>query len=104
VIYYIVSILFLLSITYYFYSPTGSETHFKVIVISDKFKDARTPISRHRLVNAALKEEVATEGPVHALSIIAMTPDKWQDKIEKGESLVGPSPSCRGGDGSLPKR
>mmetsp|Transcript_46182 Transcript_46182/g.97022 ORF Transcript_46182/g.97022 Transcript_46182/m.97022 type:complete len:143 (-) Transcript_46182:4888-5316(-) len=83
--------------------PTGSETHFKVIVISDKFKDARTPIKRHRLVNDTLKEEVAADGPVHALSIVAMTPEKWQAKLEKGEA-VGPSPNCRGGDGSLPKR
>jgi len=83
--------------------PENSETHFKVIVISDKFKDAKTPISRHRLVNEALKEEVAADGPVHALSIVAMTPDKWQAKLDKGES-VGPSPNCRGGDGSLPKK
>eukprot|EP00579_Thalassiosira_antarctica_P020885 CAMPEP_0201970554 /NCGR_PEP_ID=MMETSP0904-20121228/31905_1 /ASSEMBLY_ACC=CAM_ASM_000553 /TAXON_ID=420261 /ORGANISM="Thalassiosira antarctica, Strain CCMP982" /LENGTH=122 /DNA_ID=CAMNT_0048519565 /DNA_START=192 /DNA_END=560 /DNA_ORIENTATION=- len=83
--------------------PTGSETHFKVIIISDKFKDARTPIKRHRLVNETLKEEVAADGPVHALSIIAMTPEKWQEKMEKGEA-VAPSPNCMGGDGSLPKR
>ncbi|KAL9180244.1 hypothetical protein ACHAXT_008214 [Thalassiosira profunda] len=83
--------------------PTGSETHFKVIVVSDKFKDARTPIARHRLVNATLSEEVAADGPVHALSIVAMTPDKWEQKVAKGEE-VGPSPNCRGGDGSLPKK
>lgn len=85
------------------YRPTGSETHFKVIVISDKFKETRTPIARHRSVNDVLKEEVAADGPVHALSIVAMTPDKWQEKIDKGET-VGASPNCRGGDGSLPKR
>lgn len=73
-------------------------------MISDKFKDARTPIARHRLVNDTLKEEVASDGPVHALSIVAMTPDKWQAKIDRGESVIGPSPNCRGGDGSLPKR
>jgi BolA protein len=81
--------------------PQNSETHFKVIVISDLFKNAKTPISRHRLINETLKDEVA--GPVHALSIVAMTPDKWQAKLDNGES-VGPSPNCRGGDGSLPKR
>ena len=72
-------------------------------VISERFRDARTPISRHRLVNDALKEEVATDGPVHALSIVAMTPEKWQERVDKGE-VVGPSPNCRGGDGSLPKK
>lgn len=94
----------------YFYNnnrPRDSETHFKVIVISDKFNTAKTPISRHRLVNATLKEEVATDGPVHALSIVAYTPEKWQEKIDKEggiEGIVGPSPSCRGGDGSLPPK
>lgn len=83
--------------------PQNSETHFKVIVISDKFKDAKTPIKRHRMINEALREEVAADGPVHALSIVAMTPDKWQAKLDKGES-VGPSPNCRGGDGSLPPK
>ena len=74
-----------------------------MIVISEKFKDARTPIARHRLVNATLEEEVAADGPVHALSIVAMTPEKWQRKLDKGDE-VGPSPNCRGGDGSLPKK
>lgn len=91
-----------------FYRPAGSETHFKVVVISDKFKDAVTPISRHRLVNATLKEEVAANGPVHALSIIAMTPEKWNELLKnKGggvDDVVGPSPKCRGGDGSLPSK
>ena len=83
--------------------PKDSETHFKVIVISDKFSTCKTPISRHRLVNTILKEEVASEGPVHALSILAYTPEKWQERIDKGD-VVGPSPSCRGGDGSLPPK
>lgn len=79
-----------------------------MVVISDKFKDANTPISRHRLVNATLKEEVAADGPVHALSIIAMTPEKWDKMVKaKGgvvDDVVGPSPKCRGGDGSLPSK
>eukprot|EP00573_Skeletonema_grethae_P010948 CAMPEP_0201695346 /NCGR_PEP_ID=MMETSP0578-20130828/7340_1 /ASSEMBLY_ACC=CAM_ASM_000663 /TAXON_ID=267565 /ORGANISM="Skeletonema grethea, Strain CCMP 1804" /LENGTH=104 /DNA_ID=CAMNT_0048181189 /DNA_START=60 /DNA_END=371 /DNA_ORIENTATION=- len=62
--------------------PPNSETHFKVIVISEKFKEAKTPIKRHRLVNDVLREEVAADGPVHALSIVAMTPEKWGEKLE----------------------
>ncbi|KAL7512556.1 hypothetical protein ACHAXN_009547 [Cyclotella atomus] len=80
--------------------PTGSETHFKVIVISSLF-DSKTPIAKHRLVNNALKEVL--DGPVHALSIVAMTPEKYEKSIERGE-VIGSSPSCRGGDGSLPKK
>mmetsp|Transcript_22959 Transcript_22959/g.53224 ORF Transcript_22959/g.53224 Transcript_22959/m.53224 type:complete len:95 (+) Transcript_22959:94-378(+) len=77
--------------------PENSETHFKVIVVSDKFSNTKTPLQRHRMIHTILKEEL--DGPVHALSIVAKTPQQW-DK----EGEVPPSPSCRGGDGSLPKR
>lgn len=76
--------------------PSNSETHFKVIIISTHFQN-KTPIAKHRLVNSVLKQEL--DGPVHALSIVAMTPDKWDGGID-----IGSSPSCRGGDGSLPKK
>lgn len=52
-------------------------------------------------MNNALKEEL--DGPVHALSIVAMTPETYEESIERGE-IFGSSPSCRGGDGSLPKK
>uniref|UniRef100_A0A7S1D7D2 BolA-like protein n=1 Tax=Cyclophora tenuis TaxID=216820 RepID=A0A7S1D7D2_CYCTE len=81
--------------------PANSETHFKVFVVSDTFNEHKTPLQRHRLVNKILREEL--EGPVHALSIVAKTPQQWDTMKEKGEN-VGASPSCRGGDGSLPKR
>ena len=78
--------------------PKDSETHFKVVIVSKEFDKVKTPIQRHRLVNAALAEQLA--GPVHALSIVAKTPLQWQQMIDKGET-VGSSPACRGGDGSL---
>lgn len=88
--------------------PTGSETHFKVIIVSEKFSSVKTPIGRHRLVNDVLKDEESGQLPVHALSIVAMTPDKWQERLSKeggnSDAMVGPSPTCRGGDGSLPKK
>ena len=84
-----------------FVRPKHSETHFKVVVVSEKFEGMRSLISRHRLVNSTLKEEL--DGPVHALSIIAKTPSQWDQMKEKGESIA-PSPSCKGGDGSLPSR
>jgi len=80
------------------HSPVNSETHFKVVVVSEEFIKVKTPIQRHRLVNAALKSEL--EGPVHALSIVAKTPQQW----EASSKQVEPSPSCRGGDGSLPPK
>lgn len=72
--------------------PPGSETHFKVLVVSPTFENVPL-IKRHRLVNAALSEELASG--VHALSIVARTPDQW----EKGSQEVERSPACRGGFG-----
>merc|ERR1712242_242410 len=56
--------------------PKGSETHFKVVVVSEKFRDTKL-IARHRMVNDLLSEELKTG--VHALSIVAKTPDQWTD-------------------------
>ncbi len=78
--------------------------------MSEKFteNEFKSLIKRHRLVNSILKDEIATEGPVHALSIVAKTPEQWQKLAEQsnGEEniTIGASPNCRGGDGSLPKR
>ncbi|XP_022079797.1 bolA-like protein 1 isoform X3 [Acanthaster planci] len=69
--------------------PRGSETHFKVVVISERF-DKESLIKRHRLVNEALKDEL--DGPVHALSIQAKTPAQWNQNAS-----VSKSPPCLGG-------
>lgn len=70
--------------------PEGSESHFKVIVISEKF-DKQNLVQRHRLVNEALSEELNTG--VHALSITALTPDEWFER----EGTPHDSPPCLGG-------
>ncbi|XP_059049739.1 bolA-like protein DDB_G0274169 [Achroia grisella] len=72
--------------------PKGAETHFKVVVVSDKF-DGLPLIKRHRLVNDILKEELQTG--VHALSIVAKTPQQW----EESDKVVESSPNCKGGFG-----
>ena len=76
--------------------------------MSNKFDDVKSLIKRHRMVNSILSEEIATDGPVHALSIVAKTPSQWSKMIEKSEGeeniVIDSSPSCRGGDGSLPSR
>jgi stress-induced morphogen len=84
--------------------PANSETHFKVIVVSEKFVQLPTPLQRHRRVNEILKEEL--QGPVHALSIVTKTPEQWKSMQESGSGSaeIGASPSCRGGDGSLPPK
>ncbi|KAJ8727720.1 hypothetical protein PYW07_001839 [Mythimna separata] len=72
--------------------PKGSETHFKVVVVSPKFEGLPL-IKRHRLINDILKEELQTG--VHALSIMAKTPQQWDESDQNVES----SPSCKGGFG-----
>ncbi|TMW56851.1 hypothetical protein Poli38472_006861 [Pythium oligandrum] len=69
--------------------PKGAETHFKVVVVSDKF-DGKPLLQRHRMVNAVLEEELA-QG-VHALSIQGKTPAQWEQN-----NTVQASPSCLGG-------
>ncbi|ESO89079.1 hypothetical protein LOTGIDRAFT_154157 [Lottia gigantea] len=72
--------------------PKGSETHFKVVVVSDKFENLPL-IKRHRLVNETLKEEL--DSGVHALSMVTKTLKQWEDSGQK----VGKSPPCMGGAG-----
>lgn len=81
--------------------PVHSETHFKVIIVSPVFEPCKTLIQRHRLVNEVLRDEIA--GPVHALSIVAKSPKQWEDMKAEGK-VIPPSPTCRGGDGSLPSK
>ena len=49
----------------------GGESHFNLVVVSEAF-ESMNRVARQRAVNAALAAELA--GPVHALSIKAMTP------------------------------
>lgn len=72
--------------------PKGSETHFKVLVVTDKFESLPL-LKRHRLVNEALEEEL--QSGVHALSIVAKTPAQW----EESEGKLSKSPPCQGGAG-----
>ena len=51
----------------------GGETHFNVEVVSAEFADM-SRVARQRLVYAALAVEL--DGPVHALSIRALTPEE----------------------------
>lgn len=68
----------------------GSETHFKVIVVSRAFA-GQPLIKRHRTLNTLLKPQL--DGPVHALSLHTLTPEEW---LARGQQ-VPDSPPCRGG-------
>lgn len=52
---------------------TGTEDHWEATVISAAFQ-GKSPIQRHRMVFDALAEEM--KGPIHALSLKAMTPEQ----------------------------
>lgn len=67
----------------------GSESHFKVTIVSDDF-DELMLIKRHRLVNNVLAEEMRE---IHALALHTLTPTEWSEKQGK----VAASPKCRGG-------
>jgi stress-induced morphogen len=69
--------------------PAGSETHFKVIVVSAGF-EGMSRVARHRRVHGLLAEELS--GGVHALSVIAKTPGEWAASND-----VPASPQCLGG-------
>ena len=51
-------------------------------------------IQRHRAVNETLAEELSSG--VHALSIVAKTPEQWENMTKDD---IDPSPKCRGGFG-----
>ncbi len=70
--------------------PAGSESHFKVVVVAEEFATQKL-LERHRAVNRLLQQEI--EGPVHALSIHALTPEEW---FERGGRVTA-SPPCMGG-------
>lgn len=70
--------------------PAGSESHFKVIVVSGQFQD-KSLIQCHRLINQCLADEL--KDGIHALAIHVFTEDEWSAKQDK-DML---SPQCHGG-------
>ncbi len=70
--------------------PAGSESHFKLVVVSDRFNAERL-ITRHRMINEILAAEL--QGGIHALALHTMSPDEWFEKAGKAPE----SPECMGG-------
>ena len=69
------------------HSGPNTDSHFKVILVSDEFKDVKL-VQRHRRINELLKFEL--ENGVHALSLHLFTKDEWKEK----EEYVKDSPPC----------
>ena len=70
--------------------PPGSETHFKVVLVSSEF-DGKRAVARHQLVYRVLADELA--GPVHALALHTYTGQEWQQRAGAAPA----SPQCLGG-------
>ena len=70
--------------------PPGSESHFKLVVVTDTFSGVPR-VRRHQTVNGILKDELA--GPIHALSMETLTIEEWERK----GGVVRASPDCLGG-------
>ncbi len=70
--------------------PPGSESHFKLVLVSDKF-DGKNLLARHRLINSILKNEL--QNGIHALAMHTYTESEWSDI--QGDAPA--SPPCHGG-------
>jgi len=70
--------------------PANSETHFKVVIVSNHFAE-NSLVQRHRTINKLLAEQLS--GPIHALSLHTHTESEW---LKRG-GVVPDSPPCRGG-------
>ena len=71
------------------HSGPATESHFKLTVVSERFKDLPL-IRQHRLVNETLRDEL---GQIHALALHTYTPEEW---FERG-GQAPTSPPCEGG-------
>ncbi len=67
--------------------PTGSESHFKVIIVSDKFLE-QTILTRHRTIYGILALELRDF--IHALAIHAYTISEW----DASQYTLHASPPC----------
>ena len=68
--------------------PEGSESHFRILIVSKDFKGLST-VKRHQKVYQVLSEEL--QGPVHAFSQKTFTPQEWSAT----SAILTPSPPCQ---------
>ena len=70
--------------------PAGSESHFKVVIVSNDF-DGLMLIKRHRMINEILADEL--QNKIHALALHTYTEEEWKEN--SGNAPM--SPPCLGG-------
>jgi stress-induced morphogen len=69
--------------------PKDSETHFKVVIVSEAFTGKRL-VQRHQQVYTVLTEWL--QNGIHALALHTYTPQEWSENTE-----APASPNCMGG-------
>ena len=68
-------------------APEGSESHFHVLIVSEKFSGLNL-IKRHQMVHQLIAEEL--KGKIHAFSQKTLTPEEF----EKQGGVLPSSPPC----------
>ena len=69
--------------------PPGSETHFKLVVVSPAFAGVRS-VARHQQIYGLLSDEMPRG--LHALALHTYTPEEWA-----ASGAAPSSPNCLGG-------
>lgn len=70
--------------------PPNSETHFKLVIVSESFLNKRA-VARHQSVYQLLNHEL--QNGVHALALHTYTPEEWDAR----QNQAPDSPNCMGG-------
>jgi len=70
----------------------GCGQAFSALIVSPQFQK-KTTLARHRLVNAALKAEIAA---IHAWTPKCYTPEEWEKQRQQGNQAVVPGKSTTG--------
>ena len=70
--------------------PAGSESHFKVVLVSNDF-EGKNLVARHRAINKILEDELKNK--IHALALHTYTESEWRER--NGDAPM--SPPCLGG-------
>ncbi|KAG5961625.1 hypothetical protein E4U30_001026 [Claviceps sp. LM220 group G6] len=66
---------------------TSRETHFRLVITSDVFQSKMQP-TRHRMVYALLRDEMAREGGIHALQLKTLTPEEEERQMLKKQKAA----------------
>ena len=70
--------------------PPDSESHFKLVIVSEKFVGL-TRVKRHQTINGILEKELRED--LHALSMETLTSEEWEQR----HGRTFDSPACLGG-------